>query len=283
MSFLNLIKNFFMKLSINQRFLQAAIFFILLLTLTTHLSAQQKDAGAEQLAMKLSNPVADLISVPFQNNTVWGIGSLNGSQNVLNFQPVIPISVGKNWNIINRIILPMVTQYNITGVAEKQNSLADMLYSIFLSPAKSKLIWGVGPVMSIPTATNKLTGSGRFSIGPTGVILGQSNGWTYGCLVNQVWSVGGDPSRGNQTQGYLQPFLGYTWKSGAGFNLNAEMTQNWKVKKTQTYIDFVLSGVTKFGKFPVSLQAGPRIPITAPDNLKGVFGVRAVIVLLFPK
>lgn len=270
----------------NKKIMKIAVTLFVFIFIISDISISQTKpttTSAQDLAMKLSNPIANLISVPFQNNTVWGIGSLNGSQNVLNFQPVIPISAGKSINIINRIILPMVTQYNITGVGEKQNSLADMVYSIFVSPAKSKIMWGVGPVMSIPTATNKLTGSGRFSIGPTGVILGQSNGWTYGALVNQYWSVGGDPTRGNQTQGYLQPFLGYTWKSGAGLNLNAEITQNWKIKRTQSYIDFVLSGLTKFGKFPVSLQAGPRIPLCAPDDLKGTFGVRAVIVLLFPK
>lgn len=246
-------------------------------------SQTAKDPAAKKLALMLANPVANLISVPFQNNTVWGMGELNGSQNVLNFQPVIPVSIGKSINLINRFILPMITQYNITGVADKQNSLGDAVYSIFISPAKSKIIWGVGPVMSIPTATNKYTGSGRFSIGPTGVILYQTKGWTLGALVNQYWSVGGDPTRGNQTQGYLQPFFGYAWKSGAGFNLNAEMTQNWKIKQTQTYMNLVISGLTKFGKIPVQLFAGPRIPISAPENVKGSFGVRAGLTLIFPK
>lgn len=246
--------------------------------------AQKKILGkAQKLAIMLSNPVANLISVPFQNNTVWGIGTDNGSQNVLNFQPVIPIKLSKKINLINRLILPMVTQYNVTGAGQSQNSLGDMVYSIFISPAKSKLIWGVGPVMSIPSATNTLTGSGRFSIGPTGVFLMQSKGWTFGALVNQYWSVGGNPDRGNQTQGYLQPFLGYAWKSGGGFNLNAELTQNWKIKRTLTYINLVFSGLTTISKIPVQFAVGPRIPVAAPEGLLGAFGVRAVMTFLFPK
>ncbi|HMS64884.1 MAG TPA: hypothetical protein PKD83_06475, partial [Ignavibacteria bacterium] len=207
-------------------------------------NAQEKPAAnVQKLALALANPVANLISVPFQNNTVWGIGENNGSQNVLNIQPVIPIGITKGINMINRVIVPVISQFNVTGMGSSQNALADIQYSIFFSPKKSKVIWGVGPIMSIPTATNTYLGSGRFSIGPTGVLLYQTNGWTMGALVNQFWSVGGNPDRGNQTQAYLQPFLGYSWKTGGGFTLNAEMTQNWKIKRTQTYMNLVFSGL----------------------------------------
>ena len=246
--------------------------------------AQEKPAAnVQKLALALANPVANLISVPFQNNTVWGIGENNGSQNVLNIQPVIPIGITKGINMINRVIVPVISQFNVTGMGSSQNALADIQYSIFFSPKKSKVIWGVGPIMSIPTATNTYLGSGRFSIGPTGVLLYQTNGWTMGALVNQFWSVGGNPDRGNQTQAYLQPFLGYSWKTGGGFTLNAEMTQNWKIKRTQTYMNLVFSGLTKLGKFPVQFAVGPRIPIAALPEVKGYFGVRAVMTFLFPK
>lgn len=264
-------------------FKKFTVFILLTFLISTYSYSQNIETSAEKLAIELANPVANLISVPFQNNTVWGIGGLNGTQNVLNFQPVIPISISKDINLINRIILPMVTQYNVTGTGQTQNSLGDMLYSIFVSPNSKKLIWGIGPVMSIPTATNKLTGSGRFSVGPTGVILKQSNGWTFGALVNQYWSVGGDPARGNQTVGYLQPFLNYNWKGGGGVTLNAEMTQNWKIKRTQSYLNFLITGITKLGKFPVSLAVGPRIPLSGLPEVKGSFGIRGVATFIFPK
>lgn len=157
----------------------------------------------------------------------------------LHFQLVIPFSLSKGLNLINRVILPIVTQFNVTGLGESQNSLSDIQFSLFLSPAKGKVIWGVGPIFDMPTATNINTCSGKFSVVPSGVYLYQKSGWTMGVLINQYWLVGGDPDRGNQTQGYLQLFLAYSWKSGGGFSLNAEMTQNWKVKRTQSYLNFV--------------------------------------------
>jgi hypothetical protein len=236
----------------------------------------------QAIADKLSNPLAKLMSVPFQNNLVWGAGPNNGSQNTLNFQPVIPVSITKNITIINRIVLPVIAQFNVTGQGESQNSLGDLQYSMFIS-TRRRTVWGIGPIFSLPTATNKNTGSGKFCIGPTGVLVYQGNGLTLGTLVNQFWSVGGDPDRGNQTQGYLQMFTGHSWKSGAGVSFTAELTQNWKVKRTESYINLMFTGITKFGDIPVQLQVGPRIPVTALPDIKGYFGIRAAMVFVFEK
>jgi len=257
--------------------------FVIFSSFTNFTFAQKKtEPNAQQLADKLSNPVSNLISVPFQNNTVWGIGPNNGSQNILNFQPVVPITISKGLTMINRLVMPIIAQFNVTGIGQSQNALGDIQYSMFFAP-KSNFIWGIGPIFNLPTATNTLTGSGKFSVGPTGVFLYQKNGWTAGALLNQIWSVGGDPDRGNQTQGYLQPFLSHSWKSGGGVSVTGEITQNWKVKRTQTYINVMFQGLTKLGKFPVQLVVGPRIPVTALPNLKGYFGVRAAMVLVFSK
>lgn len=257
--------------------------FVLMPDIAHSQTVKKVQQSAQKLAEALANPVANLISVPFQNNTIWGIGENNGSQNVMNIQPVIPIGITKGINMINRIIVPVISQFNVTGIGSSQNALADIQYSIFFSPKKSKLIWGVGPIMSIPAATNTVLGSGRFSLGPTGVFLYQKSGWTMGALISQFWSVGGNPDRGNQTQGYLQPFLTYNWKSGGGININADLTQNWKVKRTQSNLNIQFSGLTKLGKFPLQFAVGPRIPLTALPSLKGYFGVRAQLTFLFPK
>lgn len=256
------------------------ISFLFFSSVTNITIAQKKtEPNAQQLADKLSNPVSNIISVPFQNNTVWGIGPNNGVQNILNFQPVIPVTISKGLTLINRIVTPIVAQFNVTGIGQSQNALGDIQYSMFFAP-KSKLIWGIGPIFNIPTATNVYTGSGKFSIGPTGVIVYKKTGLTFGVLVNQFWSVGGDPDRGNQTQAYLQPFFSHSWKSGGGISLTGEITQNWKVKRTQSYINIMFQGITRLGKLPVQLVVGPRIPVTALPELKGYFGIRAAMVLV---
>jgi hypothetical protein len=253
------------------------------------LLAQEKTeaatANAEEVAKKLANPVASLISVPFQNNLDVGIGDNNGARNTLNIQPVIPIKLSARMNLITRVILPVVAQFNITGVGTSQSGLGDALLSGFFSPTpgKSGWIWGAGPAILIPTATNDYLASKKLGVGPTALALKQTNGWTFGALANQVWSVVGNEDRSDVNQLFLQPFLNYNWKSGAGLGVNAEITENWEANTTNAYINPTISGVTKLGKQVVSLVIGPRLHVAAPDGARANFGVRAVITLVFPK
>jgi hypothetical protein len=264
------------------------LLFIVLLT-PGRLLAQEKteaaSANAEEVAKKLANPVASLISVPFQNNLDVGIGENNGARNTLNVQPVIPIKLSERINLIARVILPVVAQFNITGVGTSQTGLGDALVSGFFSPApgKSGWIWGAGPAILIPTATNDYLASKKLGIGPTALALKQKNGWTFGALANQVWSVAGDEDRPNVNQLFVQPFLNYNWKSGAGLGVNAEITENWEANTTNAYVNPTISGVTKLGKQIVSLVIGPRLHVAAPDGARANFGVRAAITLVFPK
>src|SRR5450755_3032356 len=193
---------------------------------------------AAELAKKLANPIASLISVPFQNNTFYGMGSLKGTQNIMNFQPVIPVKLNENWNVITRVIVPIVTQYNVTGENTSQSGLSDITASAFFSPSKTHngVTWGVGPAFLIPTATDTYLGTGKLGIGPTAVILKQANGFTYGALVNQIWSIAGSSDRANVSQLFAQPFFTYNWKSGAGIGLVGSITQNWETKKNATTI-----------------------------------------------
>src|SRR5450631_1150350 len=237
---------------------------------------------AAELAKKLANPIASLISVPFQNNTFYGIGPLKGTQNIMNFQPVIPFTLTENLNLITRYIIPIATQYDITGENTSQSGLSDATVSAFLSPSHTKngLTWGVGPAFLIPTATNSYLGTRKFGIGPTAVILKQANGFTYGALINQIWSVGA-ASDVKVNQLFAQPFFTYNWKSGAGVGLVGSITQNWETKKNATTITVPFSGITKFGKQIIQLAVGPQFPISG--NPLADFGWRAQLVLIFPK
>jgi hypothetical protein len=248
--------------------------------------AQDKPAAsAEELAKKLSNPVASLISVPFQNNTDVGIGEFHGSRNTLNIQPVIPVTLSAKVNLIARVILPFVTQHDIDGEGTQQSGLSDAVASAFLSPSEAKngLTWGVGPVFLLPIATDDLLGTKKFAVGATALVLKQTHGWTMGALANQLWSVAGDSARSPVNQMFLQPFLTFNWKSGAGMGVAAEITQNWEASTTTAYLTPTISGVTKIGTQTVQLAVGPRIPLTTPEGSKPAFGIRAVVILVFPK
>jgi hypothetical protein len=267
--------------------------FVALFILTTEiLKAQQKTGdvnapsqSAQELADKLSNPVASMISVPFQNNSDWGIGKYNGSKNTLNFQPVVPIKLNSNLNLITRYIIPIVSQRDVTGENTQQFGLSDATISAWVSPShpKNGFIWGLGPALLIPTATNDYLGTKKFGVGPTALILKQGHGNTVGFLVNQLWSVAGDKERQDVNQLFFQPFFSHSFASGASLGGNMELTQNWQANTTLLFLNPVISGITKIGKQPIQMAIGPRIPLAGPEASKPAFGIRSVIIFVFPK
>jgi hypothetical protein len=183
---------------------------------------------AEALAKQLTNPVAALISVPFQLNYDDGIGPVDaGERWLLNIQPVVPISIGENWNLISRTILPVVWQDDIYPGAGHQSGLGDVVQSLFLSPklpTASGWILGVGPVFLLPTGSDELLTGDKWGAGPTGVALKQQGPWTYGALVNHIWSFAGSDDRQDVSTSFLQPFLSYTTPQAWTFTLQTEST-----------------------------------------------------------
>lgn len=248
--------------------------------------ASLAEAQDADLAKQLSNPVASLISVPFQFNYDHGYGPDDGNKVTLNIQPVIPISLNDDWNVISRTILPVVNQNDIAGDSGHQFGLGDTLQSFFFSPKEPTaggLIWGAGPVFLLPTATDDLLGGEKWGLGPTAVLLKQEGHWTYGVLANHVWSVAGNDDRDDVSSTFLQPFLSYTTPDAWTFTLNTESTYDWKHDEWSVPINFTVAKLTKFGEQPVSLQLGARYWATAPENGPEGFGVRAALVFLFPK
>ncbi|WBL43044.1 hypothetical protein PBT90_20165 [Algoriphagus halophytocola] len=262
--------------------MKKSILIVIIFILSFSSSLAQDDAA--ELAKKLANPIASLISVPFQNNTDYGIGDWRGTRNTMNIQPVIPISITEDINLITRVVLPVVTQYNITAPGEKQSGLSDAVMSAFFSPANSeKLTWGVGPALLLPTGTNDFLTTKKFGMGPTAVALKQANGWTVGGLINQIWSVAGNADRPDVSQMFVQPFVVYNWKSGAGLGANMEWTQNWKASTSTVWLNPTISAVTALGKQKTQFVVGPRLNLAAPDGSKADWGWRAVVIFLFPK
>jgi hypothetical protein len=259
--------------------------------------AQESQA---QLAKEALNPIADLISLPIKYDYNTNIGpSQQGNQSVLTVQPVIPFSIGADWNLISRTIIPAINQHNLrpgTGTPDglgdvatgsgTEEGLGDTTQQFYFSPKKltdSGWIWGAGPQFLLPTGGSKMT-AGKWGAGPTAVALKQENGWTYGILVNQIWSVSSDSQKSDYSVFYVQPILGYTTKTYTTVLINTESTYNWKASQWSVPINLMLNQILKFGNQPLQLQAGVRYWADSPEGIgpKG-WGYRFQLTLLFPK
>ena len=253
-------------------------------------SASATDTGgtadsSADLAKTLANPIGALISVPFQSNFDFGGGPAgDGYQFKLNLQPIVPITLNEDWLLISRTILPFVDQQDIFGTSS-QTGLADTLQSFFLSPVKPTeggWIWGAGPAMLLPTATDDLLGSEKWGAGPTAVVLRQQDGWTYGALANHVWSFAGDSGRDDVSATYLQPFVSYTTKTSTTFTLNTESTYDWTNDQWTLPLNFMIQQIVKIGDQPIALTVGARYYADKPDNGPD-WGLRFAVVFLFPR
>ena len=249
-------------------------------------AADAAKTDAAEMAKKLANPIGALISVPFQNNFDWGAGpDGDGFQYKLNLQPIIPFTLNQDWLLISRTILPLVSQQNVVTSTSSQTGLADTLQSFFLSPVKptrSGWIWGAGPVLLLPTATETELGAKKWGAGPTVVVLKQQNGWTFGALANHVWSFAGDSARDEVSSTYLQPFVSFTTKKAMTFTLNTESTYDWLNEQWTVPLNVMVQQLLKVGKQPVALTVGGRYYADKPEGGPD-WGLRLAVILLYPR
>jgi len=234
--------------------------------------------------MKLSNPVSSLISVPFQSNFDFRMGpNEDGFRYTLNVQPVIPFTLNSKWNLISRTITPVIYQNDVIGTSS-QTGLGDIVQSLFFSPQKTTpFIWGIGPALLIPTATDDFLGAGQFGLGPTMVVLKQKRGWTYGALTNHIWSVVGEEGRSDVNSTFIQPFLSYTTRTAWTYSVNTESTYDWERDNWSVPIHVQVSKVVKYGSRPVSYAGALRCWATSPSGGPQGCGFRFTVTMLFPK
>jgi len=241
---------------------------------------------AEDLAKETQNPVANLISVPFQNNFNFNVGPDHVTQYILNVQPVIPFHLGDNWNLITRTIMPIISQPSAGPGIPSAAGLGDINPTFFFSPAggSKKFIWGLGPTFTLPTATEPLLGNQEWCAGPAAVALTMQGPWVVGALVNQQWSFAGWGNH-NVSAFLTQPFVNYNLPHGWYLSSGPIITANWEVSGRDAWTVPVGGGAGKLqfiGKLPVnfSLQAFANVvrPTDGPT-----WQLRFQIQFLFPK
>jgi hypothetical protein len=240
---------------------------------------------ADDLARQLANPIANLYSLPFQLNYDEGFGADDeGSRYTLNIQPVIPISLTEDWNLVSRTIIPAISQTDVSP-GTTQKGYGDIVQSFFFSPkapTAGGLIWGVGPVFLLPTGSEAFSAD-QFGAGLTAVGLKQAGPWTFGTLVNHIWDVGGGEDATEIDSTFFQPFATYGFDGGWSATLNSEMTYDWVSEQTSLPINFNVSKVTAIGGTPVSIGAGVRYWADAPDNGPEGWGARVTLTFMYPK
>jgi len=268
------------------RSLTASLAVVVSLAATSASFAQGAgSASAEDLAKQLANPVASLVSVPFQSNWEYQVGPEERTRFVMNFQPVMPFALNEDWNLIARVIVPVVSQPPLVAGGGTSFGMGDLVTSFFVSPARGSLIWGVGPVALLPVSADPTLGSERWGAGPTAVVLKQLGPVTVGTLANHLWSYGGNADRNPVNATFLQPFFSYSARSGYTFSLNAEATGNWEAPSGQRWtvpINVGVSKVTRLGARPISVQVGAGYYAERPQGAPR-WKLRAALTLLFPR
>ena len=248
-------------------------------------SAHAEGASDEDLARAAQNPVADMISLPLQNNINTGIGPDDATQNILNIQPVYPISPGGYWNVITRTILPVISQPGVLTGEGRVNGLGDVNFTAFLSPAQpGAVIWGIGPCLVMPTATDDVLGADRWSAGPSVVALAMPGKWVLGALMSNVWSFGGS---GDSDVNFLtfQYFVNYNIANGWYLTSAPIITADWEADSGEQWTVPFGGGVgkiMKWGNQPVNGQASAYYNVEAPDN-GADWQFRIQLQFLFPK
>ena len=246
-------------------------------------TAAELNARAEALAKQTQNPVADLVSIPFQFNWNTGGGLGDETMQVINIQPVLPLALDDDWLLVSRTIVPLVNVPLPSG--DRSTGIGDIQEQMYLTAAKpGKVIWGFGPVFSFPTATNDVLTTGQFALGPDFVILSMPGKWVLGAVATQLWRIGGSENTTAISSFFVQPFINYNLHRGWSLSTSPGITADWNAPSGQQWtvpLGMGVSKVSMIGKQPVNLSLQYYHNVVRPDNGPADV-VRMVFGLLYP-
>ncbi|MGC2103894.1 MAG: hypothetical protein WA647_02235 [Candidatus Acidiferrum sp.] len=253
------------------------------------LSANLQLACAQEssdIAKQAQNPIASLISVPLENDFNPQTGVNKEDSYVFEMKPVVPIRLSNDWTLITRTIIPVIQVPDLAPGVSGTSGLGDIQESLFLSPAKAgPVIWGAGPVISFPTATENILGTKKVSLGPTVVVLRSQGHWLFGSLVQNLFSVAGPSGRPDVNQMLLQPFVNYNLPHKWYLTSSPIITANWEARSSERWVVPVGGGVGKivhFGKQPVNVYSQFFRNVQRPDGTSS-WSARFNMTFLFPK
>jgi hypothetical protein len=245
-------------------------------------AADAGDSDPAALARAVQNPVANLVSLPFQNNTNFDVGPREKTQNVLNIQPVIPFAVSDNWNVITRTILPVISQPGFTPSQDRENGIGNTLFTAFLSPRKTgRVIWGVGPAIQLPTSSDNQLGDDEWAVGPSVVLLAMPGHWVVGSLFSQIWDVDANDDISLFT---WQPFVNYNLERGWYLTSSPIITANWEADDEWTVpLGGGVGRVFRVGRQPMNAQFQAFYSVVEPDDIGPEWSIRLQLQFMFPE
>jgi len=262
-----------------------AIFFMAIFAIAPALHAEAP--SDDDLRKATQNPMADLVSVPIQNNTNFGYGPLDETQNMTNIQPVLPFTLNDNWHLISRTVAPLISQPEFVNDQGTEFGLGDITQSLFVGPSKpGKIIWGAGPVFLLPTATDSRLGSDKWGAGPAGVVLTIQGPWVAGVLVQNIWSFAGPSDEADINQMLAQYFVNYNLPNGWYLTSSPIITANWEADSDNKWTVPLGGGfgrLFKVGKLPINAQCQAFYNVEKPDVLGPDWTLRVQLQFLLPK
>ena len=268
--------------------MKKSVLIVILVGMCAFCTSVYAEGDKKALAQAAQNPIANMISLPFQNNVNMNVGSDDKVQNVLNIQPVWPFSINEDWNLITRTILPVISQPEVIPGDGRTDGIGDISFTAAFSPAKptaNGLIWGIGPVFLLPTASDDVLGTEKWGIGPSAVALKIQGPWVYGALINNVWSFAGNDDRADVNSMLLQPFLNYNLSGGWYLTSAPIITANWKADSDNRWTVPIGGGVGKIfsiGKQPINAQLSAYHNVEKPEGAAD-WQARLQVQLLYPK